>query len=404
MSGDGERPTAAGLLIRMTLRSPARLAALLGIFCCAGFILCSGILFTRGVNAAIARGSGRLGADLMVVPPGADVPLERGLIGGVPVTLRLPAGVEKRVAAVPGVAVAAPQYFLASARASCCESGNLLLVGFDPSRDFTVLPWRGRGGDAKPAGDDILIGGAVMRGAGATLRFYNHLFTVGGRLEKSGLGYFDNAAFIPLEGVRRMEQSSRIPPAVPLHVPWDEPSLLLVKVARGASPEEVAGRLRTEVPLAEVRTIPELFRRSRVRLERIEGALPLVGAVSGLLAVTLAVAAQAMALRSRRQSLGLLQCFGMTSGRITALVAGETLLLALAGLVAGGGGAWGMLLIFSGYIEVVLGFPLLLEPAALAAALPALALVLGAVVLCTALPLALVLARREPYDLIRSGP
>lgn len=63
-----------------------------------------------------------------------------------------------------------------------------------------------------------------------------------------------------------------------------------------------------------------------------------------------------------------------------------------------------MLIIFSGYIEVVLGFPLLLEPWALTTALPSLALVLGAVVLCTALPLALVLARREPYDLIRSGP
>lgn len=404
MSGDGNRLTAAGLLTRMTLRSQARLGALLGIFCCAGFILCSGIFFTRGVNAAIARGSGRLGADLMVVPTGADIPLEKGLIGGVPVTLRLPAGIEKRVAATPGVAVATPQYFLASAQASCCESGNLLLVGFDPSRDFTVLPWRGTGGDGKPAGDTILIGGAVMRGAGATLRFYNHVFTVGGRLEKSGLGYFDNAAFIPLEGVRRMEQSSRLPPAVPLTVPWEEPSLLLVKVSRGASPDEVAGRLRSEIPRAEVRTIPELFRKSRERLERIEGGMPAVGAVSALLAVVLSVTAQAMALRARRQVLGLLQAFGVDRWRITFLVAGETLLLALAGLAAGGTAAWGMLTLFSGYIEVVLGFPLILELSALAAALPALAAVLGAVVLGTAIPLAVVLSRREPYDLIRSGP
>lgn len=387
---------------RIAFRSPLKLSAMLILVACAAYILSGAFLFKCGFETAVARGIGRLGADLMVAPQGVDIPLQKGLLGGAPASFALPPDMEKRIPSLVGIERVAPQYFLASAAASCCEAGNLLLVGFDPARDFTVFPWLKEISPRPLAENEILVGGGVMKAPGAKLRFYNHTFTVAARLEKTGMGYFDNAAFIPLAGVAQMERSARVTGGAPLYVPWGRPSILLVKLAPQISPADVGMRLEHQNPEVKSYPIPELFRQGRERMREMSRFLLPFSALVWVTTMAIGAAAQFIYWRERRSTLALLRIYGMARVSVFAMCGTETLFLTIAGLSVGGLGAYFTLKIFSGYFALVLGFPLLLNPAVVAtSALPALLLLFVATTLVQTLTIMGLFLAKEPFELLR---
>jgi len=397
-----ERFGLAGLALRMTVRAPLKLFAMGFLLVLVSFLLAGVVLLRSGIEEATARGAKRLGADLMVVPQGTEVPLGAGLFGGVPVRFSLPEGIERSIAAMPGVMGVAPQYFLSSAPASCCETGNLLLVGFDPSRDFTVLPWLNPIARLQKDKESILVGGSVMKAPGAAMRFYNHTFTVAARLEKTGMGYFDNAVFIPLDGVSAMERSSKSGGGVALRVPWGHPSILLVRLVPSIVPQDMAPLLERQHPGIKVLTIPGLFRENRLKMEKLaRGQLPLAAA-AWLFAVLAGGALQFLYWRERRSSLGLLQAFGCGKGVVMLLFGAEAFILSLAGMVAGSAGAFFVLRLFASYFAVTAGMPLLLGGLDLAlSGLPWLWLVFAGTMAVEAVIIMFLMLRREPADLLR---
>lgn len=397
-----ERFGLVGLALRMTVRAPLKLFATGFLLTLVSFLLAGVVLLRSGIEESTARGAKRLGADLMVVPQGAEVPLGAGLFGGVPVRFSLPDGIERSIAAMPGVQVVAPQYFLSSAPASCCETGNLLLVGFDPSRDVTVLPWLSPNVRLRKDKEPILVGGSVMKPPGAAMRFYNHTFTVAARLEKTGMGYFDNAVFIPLDGVSAMERSSGTGGGVSLRVPWGRPSILLVRLAPSIVPQDMALLLERQHPGIKVLTIPGLFRENRLKMEKLaRGQLPLAAA-SWFFAVLAGGALQVLYWREHRPSLGLLQAFGCSKGLVMSLFGAEALILSLAGMVAGSAGAFFVLRLFASYFAVTAGMPLLLGGLDLAlSGLPWLWLVFAGTMAAETVIIMFLMLRREPADLLR---
>lgn len=397
-----EQAGLAGFMVKMILRARLKLCALGALFSVIAFLLAGTALLRQAVEEATAVWSKRLGADMMVIPAGTGTRLEQGLIGGVPVRFSLPQGTEAAVAALPGVLGAAPQYFLSSARDSCCELGSLLLVGFDPARDFTVRPWLQGNDGVQPGDGDVLIGGGVMKGRGASLLLYNRTFTVAARLEKSGMGYFDNAVFIPLHGVAAMEQASRGVGRVPLRVPWGRPSLVLVQLAPQVKVRDAADLLQQRVPGVQVLTIADLFREKRAKMARLAAVQKPLAAAAWLFALTAGGAAQLLYWRERRPTLGLLQAWGCSKRAILATTGLETLLLSLVAMAAGSLGAFLLLRFFTAELAAIVGLPLLLSTGAVSAA--------GIAWLCSAFAVAMagetlliifMLLRREAADLMR---
>ena len=390
--------------MRMTIRAPLKLYAFSLLLIVIAFLLAGVALFGSGLAEATSGSAKRFGADLMVVPAGAETPLGAVLIGGVPLRLLLPDGAEASVAVTPGVRMTAPQYFLSSAQASCCEAGNMLLIGFDPQKDFTVRPWLPTGELKTLAGGDVLVGGGVMKGTGADLRLYNRLFRVAARMEKSGLGYFDNAVFIPLAGVAAMERSSRGSGAVPLTVSWGRPSMLLLQLLPQTDMRETAASIEKRVPGVRVLTIPELFREKRELLKRIADVQIPLSVAAWIAAMAAGGAMQFLYWRGRRPTLGLLQAWGYGKGFILLLFSMETMLLSLAAMVAGSLVAFLLLRLFAAYFAVALGLPLLLGTAAAAAAgIPWLCLSFAVVMAGETLAIILFLLRHEPADLMRGA-
>jgi putative ABC transport system permease protein len=348
------------LVWRLTWRSRLKLYPFCLLLTIIAVLLAGVTLTSVGLESAIATGSARFGADLMVLPAGAEAPVNAALIGGLPLKRLLPAGVEQRLASLAGVGLIAPQYFLSSATASCCETGNLLLIGFDWDRDFTVTPWLAQKLPVFRERDDLLIGGGVMKVKGAEFRLYNRTFRVAARLEKSGIGYFDNAVFIPLAGIAAMEGATNGGP-LKLFVPWGRPALLLIRLAPGADPAKMATSMEQSVPGIRVVAIPELFRRERARLAQMEAAgMPLL--LAGWLVALLAGGAiQFLYWRSHRRTLGLLRVWGYGRSMLALLFAAEIFLVALLAMIGGSLAVFSGLQYYAGDLAQTLGLPLLLD-------------------------------------------
>lgn len=104
----------------------------------AAFVLAT-VLVVRGAQDSLTLANARLGADIIVVPQGAETSVNGALLMGTPTTYWMPDVDVDRIAALPGVAAASPQLYLQSlADAPCCSVPNMLMVAFDPATDFTL--------------------------------------------------------------------------------------------------------------------------------------------------------------------------------------------------------------------------------------------------------------------------
>lgn len=394
----------AGFMFKVIFRAKLKLFALFALFAVTAFMLAGTALLRQAVEESANSWTGRLGADLMVVPAGTVARLEQGLIGGAPVRASLPPGTEAAMAALPGVMLAASQYFLVSARSSCCEAGNLLLVGFDPARDFTVRPWLNASNAVQPGVGEVLIGGGVLKGKGATLRLYDQTFTVAARLEKSGMGYFDNAVFIPISGVAAMERSSKGFGKAPLTVTWGRPSLILAQLAPRADVRQTADLLQQRVPGVQVLTISDLFREKKEKMARLVALQRPFTVTAWLFVLAVGGAAQLLYWRERRPALGLLQAWGRSKLAIAGTAMLETLFLSMTAMVTGGLGAFLLLRLFIADLAATLGLPLLLRAGSLAAAgVPWLWLAFAGSLAAETLVIMIFLLRGDAADLMRGG-
>ena len=99
-------------------------------------------LLLRGAATSLELATNRLGADIVVVPEGAQAELEGALLTGVPVSFWMPEEVVAQLRAIPGVEAASPQVYLTTlVGASCCSVSEMFMVAYDPETDFTVRPW-----------------------------------------------------------------------------------------------------------------------------------------------------------------------------------------------------------------------------------------------------------------------
>ncbi len=105
-------------LIRLALKNIRgngfrSLAILLAVMGVAGFLL-STTLIIKGAENSLDAGLKRLGADILVVPQGAEEKVETALLMGKPTSVWMPKENLDKIAAVPGGSAVSPQIYLSS--------------------------------------------------------------------------------------------------------------------------------------------------------------------------------------------------------------------------------------------------------------------------------------------------
>lgn len=362
-----------------------------------------------GIDRSLKQGLNKFGADLLIVPQNALVNMKAALLTGEPSTFYMRDNVISEVRAVGGVSKISPQLFLTTANGQHCIVGNAFLVGIDPGTDFTVLPWltKSKRLERRHDNGDAIVGGNSPYELGDVIYFYGQYFVVYGKLERTGIGLYDNAIFITIEKAYGLaEAAKKYADAPPLGFTRGDVSAVLVQIGNTAKANLVrfAVARNPEVKVITAGNVVTSVRQNVVALFAGTIALSVVLVIGNILMIT---AIFSSIVNERRKELGLLRAIGAKKHSVFRLLESEAVMLTTMGGVLGI--VFGALLLrlfmrTIGFHLELLNIPFIWpswpEAGALAVAVVVLSLLVGTI---GALYPAVVASRMDPYDSIRAG-
>ena len=292
----------------------------------------SATLILRGAESSLRLALKRLGADIVVVPQGAEAKVETALLMGTPATAWMPAEHARKVAAAPGVAAASPQMYLASlSNASCCSASEMFVVALDPATDFTIAPWlRKRLGGNLGLGE--VVGGSLVftPPRARCIKLYGYHLTLKENLEPTGTG-LDHTMLLTFETALAVAKGSRTLAEKPLEVPANSISAVLVNVRPDADPRLVARRIKQDLTGVSAIPGPDLFQTFRRQMTGVlRGVVALLG-ITWALAAGLIALVFSMAANERRREIGVLRALGAPRSYVFRSLLAEAAILGLGG-------------------------------------------------------------------------
>ena len=324
-----------------------------------GFLLAT-TLIIAGARYSLDSGLERLGADILVVPEGAEIKIETALLMGKPVDVWMPRENIQKVANIPGVEAVSPQIYLASMFDSpCCAVSEMFIVVYDPETDFTIAPWLEKNIGRSLAKGEVIGGDYIFVPDGSQfIRLYGYDTDLVGNLEPTGTG-MDQTLFMTLDTALEMAESSKTTALMTLNIDPNAISTIMVKVAPEVNPHRVAVQIRNDTDGMVPMESPNLFGTFRNQMN---------GLLWGFFAITVIVWVVTMILigilfstvaNERRREMAVLRAVGATRNFIFRSVLTEASLLGLGGAVIGIAVAASSLYIFKDLIAGSLKMPFL---------------------------------------------
>jgi putative ABC transport system permease protein len=362
----------------------------------AGFAL-STVLVMQGARGSLDQTLTRLGADILVVPQGAEEQTQGALLMGQPVKAYLPLDKVQEIAAVPGVEKASPQLYLESlADAPCCSVASMFMVAYDPASDFTLGPWL-----TQKLGRELKLGEAVggkyvfIPEGQENIVLYGYILSLESNLAATGTN-LDNSIFITFDTARDMARLSVKNAVQPLAIPADAASSIMVKVAPGFDPKAVAVDIYKRVAGVTPIQAPEMFGSFRNQVSGVLQAMLLVLGLALGLSLLLIGFVFSIAVNERRRQIGVLRALGATRSAVVVSLLTEATILAVAGAVVGVILASVGIYLFRDLLTSRLGFFSFPSPGLVAGVVVAgLVLAVACVAVAAAVP-ALRISRQEP--------
>ncbi len=327
------------LSLRNIKRRPFRSIGLILAVLLVSLMFFSGTISLRGVLTSIRLGAQRLGADLMVVPEGYEEKAKTTLIAGKPSVFYMSLDVFEKVKKLKGVKRASPQLFIKSTSYPCCTTVDVLLVGFDPSTDFTVKPWLDETINRELSKDEVIIGASIPVSKDEIMKFFGKGLKVVGHLAPTGLEYIDHAVFMTMETAREMIRESKTESFEPLDIKEDAISTILVQLDPNISPERA--QVFVEYNIKGVKAITSQDVIGTVKKQFFVLIRILVGIGFSLWFITLILISVvfSMIINERQREIGILRSLGAKRREVFLIIIFESMLLtstgAFTGLIAG---------------------------------------------------------------------
>jgi len=375
------------LLIRLAAQNVGRrrlraillaVAVMLGVSVgFAGFV--TGWALSDGIAASLAR----MGADLLVVPRNTLVNITASLLTVQPTDATLPADLADKLTAMPGVARVAPQRIVPA----LIDGHSANLIAFEPARDFSVLAWLDLHQKGPLGSDSVIAGSRVSGQQGGEVMVCGKPMRIYGRLEKTGVGPFDESWFISFGGLADIaafcsahrtttraeaggagdESAHHVDgrPCLP-DLRLDRVSAFLLQLAPGAKIDKVRFALGQvpDVRIVEGNTVLTTSRQALSTLLLGIAVFTVFQLTALLIVVSLLFSAM---VQERWREVGLLRAMGAKPNQIMTVILGEAAIITglggLAGLVLGAA----LLLVFArslGFYFGLLGIPFSWPPLA----------------------------------------
>jgi len=296
-------------------------------------------VFVQGVTHVVEVGTERLGADMIIVPLGSGRTAQAYLLTGQANSFYMNDSVLQQVRALPEVEKASPQIFLTTLQsAPCCATGNLQVVGIDPSTDFTITPWLTAPLRKPLTASEGIIGSQVYFVFGMIQPyFFGKTYTIVGQLDRMELG-LDNSFFISIDAARDIIQANNrglLPRKLPITVGIDQISDVVVKLKPGTDLALVANHVRDSIRGVDVITTSDMTRTVQSELTGLIQSIYIAAGASWVITVVMIGAIFSMSVNERSREIGLLRALGSTRRFVLGLITLEGTMLTVIGGVLG---------------------------------------------------------------------
>lgn len=379
------------------------LIAIVGVLTVAFF---STSFLSISLNSGLESLKKRMGADLMLVPRGANEAAKSAIIGSGPQTFYFDKSIEAAVRKAKGVKQVTAQTFISSLSAPCCAY-RVQIIGFDPKTDFVIEPWIATQFNGKLKTGDVITGSAVFPESDGKIKLFNQRFPVVAQLAQTGTN-LDNSVFVNQETahmmIRYAEEVNH--PVKPTGNIDDIISTVLIDVDTKYRPQRVSEFIDRIPGLKGVGVIYPADATSQLKmsLSGLTTYIFMSMAVLWVIGLVILVSVFSSSANERKKEFASLRVIGATKGMLRRLVAKESLIIGLYGGLGGIVVSCAVLYPFARAIREKLGLPYL-------EASPLQSLILGITCLVSALVVSLLagtlsvtkMLRNETYLTLRQG-
>jgi putative ABC transport system permease protein len=333
-------------------RKPGRNLATAFCFAFIAANIFSAQYLVAGTGGTIGEGASRMGADLLVIPfpysqlvRGAQMgPVTAGSIIRVePSTFRINLSDLDRIGRVAGVEAISPQLFSASLSVPALSPTPVDIYGIDPVTDFTVRPWLANPLKTTLGHGEIIVGNSLGAGVSSPVKIGGNTYTIAGRLDPTNSGV-DRTVFMTLDDAYALAAEPGILPASSPPVGPGEVNAVLVRVETGKEPGLVASLIQQPFPFSYLRVMEKhvSLKSASQAVQGLSGIMNAISVVVILAALPLIGLIAAMVAHERQREIGLLLSMGAPRMTVFFLVMAESLVLAIAGGLAGIGAGLGI--------------------------------------------------------------
>ncbi len=368
------------LAVRNIKRKPFRFMFMSLLVMFLSFTLFFGAFTIVSMQRGLEGYRARLGADIVVVPNSAKGhgSLDDILLQGITGTYYMSGKDVDKIINTDGVQAVSRQFFLTSAKASCCSS-RVQIIGFEPETDFSVQPWISESYSEKIGDGDVVIGANVSLPDDKLLKFYGKTYYVAAQLGQTGTG-LDSAVFANMNTVRQMAQdASSLLDSDPFKGVdiSSAASAVLIKTEEGCNISDVTDDINihiTKVSASSARAMISDISEGLSGVSKVIGALV---AVIWLLAVVILLVVFALLSNERRKEFAVLRIMGASSRMIFTVLLCESIMVSVLGAVVGLLCSFALSFSLSDTLKSMLGLPFLLPDAGMVAVLSFASLVLA---------------------------
>ena len=353
------------LPIKNLVRKPARSLALIFISAFLALSAFGGTVMVMSLSNGINSLSARLGADIIVTPYAAtsQVSYDSVIIQGKPGQFYMDSKYYEEIKTeIEGIDKITAQFYLASAKASCCSS-RLQIIGFDPATDFSIQPWVEKSYSDKLGLYDAVVGSDVTPNTDMTVEIYGKTLHVQAVLDKTGTE-LDSALYVDIDTMKELirAHNEKNPNQEKTIDPDNVVSSVLIKVADGYDIDEVAGDINLHVRQVKAIRTQNMISGVSESLSGVSAAVSLLMVVVWILSAVILAIVFTMNINERKKEFAVLRVLGASRVKLAGLVFREAALYGFLGSLLGAGLTVLITALFTPAIENMIGLPFLLPP------------------------------------------